>query len=122
MLYTKAIFAGALLGSALLTAGAASAATVIVSSIGSPFSLANPIGTLPATKLDQSNTYDFTFSITQPIIGSTVSTQLQAQTNRPVQAQLIQYQLYSGTPGSGTFIAQSSLDFSPVVGFNPSVG
>ena len=38
MLYTKAIFAGALLGSALLTAGAASAATVIVSSIGSPFS------------------------------------------------------------------------------------
>src|SRR2546425_490233 len=121
-LHMKTLLGGAAMASALIAGASASAATVIVPFDGSPFSLANPIGTLPATKMLTGNTYDYTFSITNPVGGATFSTQLQAQSQNPAQPQLIQYQLYSGTPGSGTFIAQSSLDFSPVVAFNPSVG
>jgi hypothetical protein len=122
----KTLFAGAAVAAAVAVAAPASAATIITAFSGGPFSLANPIGTLPATTLVSGNTYDFTFTMEDPLNGSTTSTQVQAQAQvgHPAvpTAELIQYSLYSGTPGSGTFIAQSSLDFSPVIGFNASPG
>jgi hypothetical protein len=70
------------------------------------------------------NTYDFTFTMVPPLTGSVTSAQVEAQAHLVVGSvpELIQYQLYSGTPGSGTFIAQSSLDYSPVLGFDASPG
>ena len=118
----KTLLAGAAIASALAVAAPVSAATIVVAYTGGPFSLANPVGTLPATVLTKGNDYDFTFTLTAPIVGSTVSVQALAQSQNPVQAQLILYQLYSGTPGSGTLIGVSSQDFSPVVGFNGDVG
>ena len=47
---------------------------------------------------------------------------LQAQSQNPTQAQMIQYQVFQGSPGSGTLVAQSSLDFAPVVSFTPVTG
>jgi hypothetical protein len=116
----KTLFAGAAVVSALIAAAPVSAATIIVAFTGGPFSLTNPIGTLPATKLVKGNTYDFTFTMVPPLSGNTTSTQAQAQArvgtgNVP---ELIQYQLYEGTPGSGTLLATSALDYSPVVAFN----
>src|SRR5712664_3410906 len=83
---TKTIFACGAVCAALITAAPACAATIIVASAGGPFSLSNGIGTLPATKLNKKNTYDFTFSMVPPVAGSVASTQLQAQTTKPVQA------------------------------------
>ena len=117
----KTLFAGAALVSVIAIGGSASAATVIVQFLNQPFSNGE-IGTIPATTMTAGNTYDFVFTMTEPLNGNTTSTQLQAQSQNPIQAQLIQYQLYSGSPGSGTFIAQSSQDFSPVLGFNASPG
>lgn len=105
-------------------APAASAMTVIKAFTGGPFSLLNPLGTLPATKLLKGNTYDFTFSMVQPLKGAASSTQVSAQllahgTSTP---ELIQYSLFSGAPGSGSFISQSALDYSPTITFRPEVG
>jgi hypothetical protein len=118
----KTLFAGAAIVSALAIAAPASAATIIVAFTGGPFSLTNPIGTLPATPLIKGNNYDFTFTMVPPLGGNTTSTQLQAQSQSPATPQLISYQLYQGTPGSGTLLAVSALDFSPVVAFNAEAG
>jgi hypothetical protein len=116
----KSLFAGAALVSALALTVPVSAATIITPLVGGPFSLANPLGTLPATVLSKGNTYDFTFTLVPPLNGGTFSVQAQAQTTGPTAAsQLISYNLFEGTPGSGVLIGSSSLDFSPVVAFSP---
>ena len=88
-----------------------------------PFSLNNPLGTLPATKMVNGNTYDYTFTLVDPL-GNAASTQVSAQllAQSGSTPQLIQYSLYSGTPGSGTFQSQSNLDFSPTIAFTPAAG
>ncbi len=119
----KTLFAGAALISALALSTAASAVTVITPFMGGPFSLANPLGTLPATKMKTGNTYDYTFTLVDPL-GTSASTQVSAQllAHSASTPELIQYSLYSGTPGSGTFLSQSSLDFSPTISFTPAAG
>ena len=119
--HAKSLFAGAAVAATLAFAGSVSAATIITALETGPFSLTNSIGTLPATALQGGNTYDFTFSLTQPLAGNTTSVQMQAQ-SKPSNPELIQYSLYSGTPGSGTLLSQSLLDFSPTIAFSGDVG
>ncbi len=119
----KTLFAGAALISALVLSTAASAVTVITPFLGGPFSLSNSLGTLPATKMKTGNLYDYTFTLVDPL-GTSASTQVSAQllAHSLSTPELIQYSLYSGTPGSGTFLSQSSLDFSPTISFTPAAG
>jgi hypothetical protein len=100
---------------------AASAAVIIKSFVGGPFSGLNPIGTLPATTLKAGNTYDFTFDLVAPIDGES-STQAEAQLLAKLSStsELIQYQVYEGTPTTalpeaGTLLATSVKGFSPTV-------
>lgn len=120
---SKFLFAGAAIISALAITSPVSAATVITPFTGGPFSLNNPLGTLPATKMKIGNTYDYTFTLVDPV-GSISSTQVQAQllVHGGSTPELIQYSLYSGVPGSGVFQSQSSLDFSPTIAFSPAAG
>ena len=116
----KTLFAGAALASALIAGSSASAAVIIKPFLTGPFSLNNPLGTIAAIKVLKANTYDFTFTLEAPL-GNTNSTQLSAQLLAQASSipKLIQYSLYEGTPGSGTFISQSTLDFSPTIAFTP---
>ncbi len=120
---SKLLFAGAAVISAMAITSSVSAATVITPFTSGPFSLNNPLGTLPATKMKIGNTYDYTFTLEDPV-GSITSTQVQAQllAHGGSTPELIQYTLYSGAPGSGTFQSQSSLDFSPTIAFAPVAG
>jgi hypothetical protein len=103
--------AGGLAAAAALSAAApASAATIVKAFIGGPFSVANPLGTLPAERLVAGNTYDDTFSVVAG--GGSVLTQVQASIKGPVSED-IQYSLYSGAPGSGTLIDTSALGVGP---------
>src|SRR5258706_13379296 len=103
----KTLFAGAALISALAVGGSVSAATVIVPFDGSPFSLSNPIGTLPATAMTKGNTYDFTFSIVNPIGGATPPTHLPAPSPKPATAPLVPYNPFSRPPGPRTAMSDS---------------
>ncbi len=119
----KLLAAGSIMLSVVITTTPVSAATVIKAFAGGPFSVANPLGTLPAIKLSKKNTYDFTFSLVADP-GSFASVQLLAQlltkgTSIPEQ---IQYSLFKGVPSTGAFLAQSSLDYSPTIAFKPEVG
>jgi hypothetical protein len=96
-----------------LAAPADSAPPVIEAISGGPFSGTNPIGAFPVIALFQANTYDFTFELVPPLGGAT-STQLQAQADN--SAQLIQFDLFSGTPtGPHTPIATSPLATSSLL-------
>lgn len=105
---TAALSVGAL-------AAPANSATVIEAISGGPFSGTNPLGAFPVLALNQSDTYDFTFTLVPPIVGDT-QTQLQAQSRPhvgPGAPQDIKFDLYSGTPtGSNSFIATSTLSTS----------
>lgn len=119
----KTLLAGAAVASTLVAVSAASAAVIITPFTGGPFSLNNPLGTIPATKMTTSNTYDFTFSLAMPLgTGSSVQLAAQKLIHGSSVPELIQYSLYAGTPGSGVFQSQSSLDFAPTVAFTPTVG
>ncbi len=119
----KTLFAGAAVLSALAMAAPASAVTIVTPFSTGPFDLNNPLGTIPATKLQTGNVYDFSFTLDMPT-GSSTSVQLSSQLLKGGGStpELIQYSLYSGVSGSGTFISQSSLDFSPTIAFTPTVG
>jgi hypothetical protein len=110
-----------------LSAAPASAATVFIKSfVGGPFSSLNPLGTLPATKLAAGDTYDFTFDLVAPIVGES-STQAAAQVLSLSLGEPIQYQVYEGTPTTGspeagTLLATSAFGLSPVVTGNWGVG
>lgn len=100
---------------AMTLAGAASASTVVVAT-GADISGTNPVGTLPATVLHTGNSYDFTFELSPPIVGDS-ATQVEAQifVGLASDPELIQYQVYSGAPGSGTLVGTSALAYSPTV-------
>jgi hypothetical protein len=116
--------AGAAAFALAAVAPAASAMTVVKAFIGGPFSLVNPLGSIPATKLLKGNTYDFTFTMVQPLKAAISSTQVSAQllAHSASTPEIIQYSLYSGAPGSGSFVSQSTLDYSPTITFRPEVG
>ena len=109
--------------SAAVATTPASAMTVIKAFLGGPISVANPLGTIPATKLLKKNTYDFTFSmVADP--GSFGSLQVLAQllTKGGSTPEPIQFSLYEGVPSSGVFKGQSNLDYAPTLAFKPEVG
>ncbi len=118
----KTLFASAAVLSAFAVAAPASAVTIVTPFITGPFS-ASSLGTIPATKLVSGNTYDFSFDLVTPL-GSSTSVQLSAQLLKKGAStpELIQYSLYSGTSGSGTFLSQSSVDYSPTIAFTPAAG
>jgi hypothetical protein len=105
----KMLTVGVALAASLAAASPASAALIVNSIIGGPFSPANPIGTIPSTIVFTSNTYDFTFTMSAD---GSVETQMQASFGIP---RLIQYSLWEGPAGSGTFIDQSALGIGPTV-------
>jgi hypothetical protein len=100
---------GVALAASLGAASSASAALIINSVIGGPFSPAVSIGTIPTTRVFTTNTYDFTFDMSA---AGSVETQMQASLAVP---RLIQYSLWEGSPGSGTFIDESALGIGPTV-------
>src|SRR5947207_10693943 len=69
-------------------------------------------GTLPSTQLLKSNTYDFTFLMDPPLPNNLVTTlYISARVGRPGglpgdKPLPVQYQMYAGIPGHGTFMAQ----------------
>ncbi len=71
--------------------------------------------------LVRQNTYDFRFT---PSFSSNAVTTIFAHATRFPSGvdQIMQYQLYSGAPGAGTFLGQSTLDFGPSIAFNPFHG
>ena len=114
----KSLFAGAAIIAAL-AATSASAVTIVVP--GGPFSLANPLATFPGTDLDKADTYDFTFTVGAPT-GTLATIQIQAQAQKTGDNETIQFALYSGSPGSGSFLATSSSGTNANIEFNPSSG
>lgn len=91
-------------------AAPANSATVILPVAGGPFSGLNSYGGFPVIRLLKANTYDFTFDLVAPVVGDT-DTQLEAQAHNAKQ--LIQYDLYSGTPtGANTNLTTSPLSDS----------
>jgi hypothetical protein len=85
-------------------AGSAGAATIAFST--GPFSVAgNPAGVIPAgTYISGTAVDDFTFTLLGKA-GTTV--QMQASAVSDASPQALAFELFSGSPGSGTFLANS---------------
>jgi len=119
----KTLLAGTAAIAAVAAATAASAALVIVPIPGGPFSLNNPLAGLPAVDLLKANTYDFTFSMTQPVSGTVETVQVQAQAQHSGINENITFDLYSGAPGGGgTFLFTSSTGTNANLMFNAAPG
>jgi PEP-CTERM motif len=102
------------MASSLAAATCASGATITQGLAGDPFSGLSSIGGFPVMALSKTNTYDFTFAMGSPLVGDT-QTQFQAQIIGG-KAELISFDLYSGTPtGSHAFIAASPVAYSSVL-------
>jgi hypothetical protein len=118
----SALLAGAAV-LATLGATAASAATIIVPIPGGPFNLVNSLATLPGTILNKANTYDFTFTMDNPLKGSVSTVQIQAQAQHTGDNETITFDLYSGDPG-GThgYLATSSTGTNANILYNATPG
>jgi hypothetical protein len=90
---------------------AASASTIVTALSGSPFSTSNPVSAIPTGNLFDGNTHDFTFS------WADAETQVELKTDNG-GSRALQYQLYSGAPGSGVFLGQSTVAPDPLIDFN----
>jgi hypothetical protein len=115
-----------LAGAAILTmlgATAASAATIIVPIAGGPFNEINSLATLPGTILNKANTYDFTFSMDEPLKGSVSTVQIEAQAQRTGFNETITFDLFSGDPNSShSYLATSSTGTNANLMYNASPG
>ncbi len=113
-------FAGVLCGISFGSQSAA-ASTIIVDYLGSRSTSTNDVVTIPSTMLTRPNTYDFRFNL---LASSNATTIIVLHATRfPSGADLtMQYQLYAGAPGTGTFLGQSSVDFGPSITFNSFPG
>ncbi|HEV2651336.1 MAG TPA: PEPxxWA-CTERM sorting domain-containing protein [Rhizomicrobium sp.] len=121
---SKYLALAALLGGAVLAAEPASAVTcigtvctakVLVNGVsGGTLTLASPdddLGTITAIKLKTGYTYDFTFTTDATY---DVLSQLQASiAGKPATSLNIGFDLYSGLPGSGTFLDSSDFTVGP---------
>jgi hypothetical protein len=105
----KMLAAGVAIAASLAAVTPTSAAVIVKPFLGGPFT-GGDLGTIAAIKLLKTNTYDFTFTLL-PGSGS-VLTQIQASVSGPV-SEPIQFSLFSGTPGSGSFIDMSTLMIGP---------
>jgi hypothetical protein len=98
----------ALAAAAGLTAFGAPAHAVVVAMTPGPNSLpAHPAAVIPkGTYAQGTDTYDFTFST----LGGTYSTLMQMQASRTADGapQALAFELFSGTPGSGSALAPSA--------------
>jgi len=108
---------------AAIGATAASAATVIVPIPGGPFNINNSLATLPGTILNKANTYDFTFSMDNPLKGSVSTVQIEAQAQHTGDNETITFDLFSGDPnGSHSYLATSSTGTNANLMYNASPG
>jgi len=91
---------------------AAAVTPIVIPVLSGTLDVGNPIGTITGIKLTAGKTYDFTFSTSGEL---DVLTQLQAafQSGHKATAEDIQFSIYNGLPGSGTFVAQSLLTIGP---------
>jgi hypothetical protein len=118
----KRLLAPVIASASILSGMPVSAATIVIAF--------HQDGTLPSTELLKTNTYDFTFVVAPPVRNDVVTTlSISARTAplagalvRPVKQLPIQYQMYTGDPGHGAFLAQSTWDIEPLVSFNPVPG
>src|SRR5437016_221300 len=108
------IFAVIATAASILASTQVSAATIVVAFRSD--------GTLPPTQLLKSNTYDFTFAIAPPLSNNLITTVYISAQAPPDNPFPVQYQMYAGDPGHGTFMAQSTWDIEPLVSFNPLPG
>ncbi len=103
---SKLLATAAMSAGVMLTALPAHAVTIIAMETG-PFTLpSNPSGIIPKGTFAQgTNTYDFTFTT----IGGTFKALMQAQNSKAKDGtpEPLTFTLYSGNPGSGTFVANS---------------
>ena len=142
------LVAGATVATGLLGLTPATAGTVITQAVynasdpGHAFTPADPFGTILNTPLYETVstkkkpilgdlctvagkcTYDFTFSLSGIPKGSTTQIQLQAaaQTLKGSTPEILDYDLFKGTPGSTTFTPITSLNFIAASGPAGTVG
>jgi hypothetical protein len=112
------LMGAAALSAAIIGAAPAHAVTFVVQT--GPFDLpGDPSGVIPANVIaTSSNTYEFTFST----IGGTYKTLMQMQTSKVSNGvpQVLTFALFSGTPGSGTFISNSGTGTAATLELNLS--
>jgi hypothetical protein len=114
---------GSVMAAAALTLAAGSAGAVTVITNLGAISGVDPGVSLPFINLAKGNVYDFTFSLVPPLAADGVtSTQVQAQAQKGGGAQLISFDLFSGTPGAGTLIDVSPVALSSVLVESLAVG
>jgi hypothetical protein len=103
-----------------LVATAPAHAAVVINDLKAPpgpYNLGNPVGTIAALIVNNSDTYDFPFEIS----GGTfdVLVQLQASTASPPDPRRLKFSLFSGDPNvsPGTFLIASgpSIEFGPAI-------
>ena len=98
---------------ALLDAASGSATTIVNPILGGPFSPppGSDLGTILAIRLDKLDTYDFTFTIAG---AGEVLSQIQASVvGPPAVSEPIEFDLYSGAPGGGTYVTTTSYVVGP---------
>ncbi|MHB8529017.1 MAG: FxDxF family PEP-CTERM protein [Caulobacteraceae bacterium] len=109
---TLAVAAAGLAAASIVVAVPASAATIITN-LG-VFS-SGQLGTIPTTVLKSKNSYYYTFTLA-PGSGDLLSEFVASLTVKKVDTQEpIQFSLYSGSPGSGTFVGQSLYTIAPAL-------
>jgi hypothetical protein len=82
---------------------------------GGPFTAANPVPEIPTSALLGSDTQDFTFTWADG------ETDVLLQTDN-ASSKSYDFQLYAGTPGSGTFLGESTNAPDPTITFNALAG
>ena len=109
--WSKFVAAGAVAAATLVLSAPASAATIINPVSSGVFTLGNPIGTVLGIKVNQSDTYAFTFTL-----GGTYDVIMQLQaTMFGTSARNIDFDLYSGTPSTGTLLMTSPFTTGPAI-------
>jgi hypothetical protein len=108
--FVKYLTVGAAALCVSLAGSPASASNVVAALPGGPFTAANPIAAIPVSGLTGVDTHDFTFSWDDVETTATLTTDSTSKVS--------QYQLYSGNPGSGTFLGESNQSINPTITFN----
>ena len=108
----KYTLAAAAMLSALLAASAGSAGVIIKTiDVGSGPSVVAPLSVSTNT-----DTYDFEFDVTNP------ATQIEFIADQSGPYPVMQFQLYSGAPGSGEFLGQSTYTPGATLNFGAGAG
>jgi hypothetical protein len=104
----KRLFVGAAILTAFVATSASAALIIEGTTQAGPFSLANPLAGFTPVDLSNKNTYDWAFSLADPLKGSISTLQVEAQAQHSGDNEVITFDLYSGSPGSGSYLGTSS--------------